>query len=215
MPLDPEILKLRWGVTDAALDPLVEDTAATAQAMCESYTGRLFDLADEAEDFSGVVTSLQVKRYPLESVAAIWHWLTGQAPEDPPQGTGIAAYHMDKSAGLIWPGVNPCGWPGVLHVEYRGGYATWPADLKFAVTLAADVIWNATPGGGAPAGTPGEALGAYKKLSVVGAFSAELDTAGGGDAGGGSDGDNTWGILPPNVTSVLDRYRTAAVLGIG
>lgn len=213
MPLDPAILKARWGVTDPALDPLVEQVAAQAQALCETYTGRRFDLADDAGDFEPVNFSFQVPRYPIDSISQLHAWTPGQVPADQVPGAAITSYRADKARGLVWPGAGIS--PGfMVHCAWRGGFATWPADLDFAVTAAADIVWSDTPGGGAAAGSAGGAsLGAVKKISVVGVYSAELSE--GGDAGGGGDGDNQWGVLPPSVTAVLDRYRVAALIGIG
>ena len=89
MPLDPAILKARWGVTDPALDALVQQVADEAQALAETYTGRRFDLEDDTQDFSGARCSLQVRRFPIVTVNAIWHWQTGQLPAAPLQGTVV------------------------------------------------------------------------------------------------------------------------------
>jgi hypothetical protein len=215
MPLDPALLKIRWGVTDPALDVLVQDIADQAQGLAETYTGRRFDLQADMEDFSNVVRSLQVRRFPIEAITAIWYWQLAQMPEAPPQGTGVISYRLDAGAGLVWPGPNPCTWPGVLHIEYSGGFAKWPADLTWAVTTAADLIWSETPGGGAPVGSTAGALGPLRKLSVTGVYTAEYDTVAQAVGAGGGDGDNTWGILTPQITAVLDRYSIAAVIGIG
>ena len=214
MPLDPALLKLRWGVTDPALDPLVESVAATAQAIAEGYCGRKFDLDDDAEDFPGLSMSCQLRRYPITAITGLWQWLAGHVPGPMTAGNAIALYGMDAAKGLIWPGGTP---GGVLHVEYSGGFEIWPADLAWAITQAADILWSDTPGGGAPPGSAGGAgLASIKKLSVVGVYSAELDS--GSSSGGGSGGDGApaqWGILPPEITATLDRYRVAAVIGIG
>lgn len=210
MPLDPALLKARWGLADASKDALVADVAATAQAFAERYTGRRFDLADDVEDFPRVMQSVQVRRYPIESITALWYHRNAQVPTDPPNVIGLNVYQLDAGKGLVWPGSGGT-WPGLLRVEYRGGYATWPIDLTWAVTQIADILWAGTPGGGAPAGTVG-GQAALKKLSVVGVYSAEYDS--GGDAGGNS-GDNTWGLVPPSATALLDEYRIAGVIGIG
>lgn len=208
MALDPAILKIRWGATDAQM-PLVEQVANQAQALCESYTGRLFDLGPDALDFPHVAYSFQVRRYPIVSVEGVWLWQLGQVPAEPDPGAAIAPYRMDRAKGLIWPGVHH--WRGVLHIEYTGGYDPWPHDLIWAVTQAADIVWRDTPGGGAaPGSAGGAALGVVKRISVVGVYSAEI-----GETGGGDGEANGWGVLPAEVTDVLDRYRAAAVVGIG
>jgi hypothetical protein len=209
MPLDQATLKLRWGITGTDQDALVDQVAEQAQALCETYTGRRFDFGPDAGDFDGVAGSFQVPRYPIKKITKLHAWLAGRLPEDPTEGAGITGYRLNKAHGLVWPGA----WHAQLHCEWEGGFETWPVDLAYAVTIAADIIWSDTPGGGAPVGSAGGAsLGAIKKLSVVGVYSAELSE---GDSGGGADGDSTWGVLPPTVTSVLDRYRMAAVVGIG
>ena len=209
MPLDQDILKLRWGIEDDSLDPLVDQVAATAQALAESYCGRMFDFGDDAEDFPGVAQSCQLRRYPIKSITGLFQWQSGSVPGPMTEGTPIAPYGMDPAKGLLWPGGTP---GGILHVVYEGGYETWPADLAWAVTQAADILWADTPGGGAPAGsTGGSGLGAIKKLSVVGVYSAELST----DSGAAGEGGEAWGVLPMEVTAVLDRYRVAAAIGIG
>lgn len=215
MPLDPALLKIRWGITDPALDPLVEQVAGQAQALAETYSGRRFDLMADAEDFPRVTYSFQVRRFPIQSITAIWLWPDGQLPGDPPNGPNIGNYQVDKGKGLVWPGGAPAQWPGVMHCEYEGGFAEWPPDLSWAITLIADLIWYDTPGAGAPAGGGGAAaLGTIRKLSVVGVYSAEFgESAETGAAA--ADGNDTWGILTPPITSVLDRYRLAALVGIG
>lgn len=216
MPLDPDILKLRWGIApdDHSKDTLVGQVAAEAQALAETYTGRRFDLDDDQEDFERVNYSLQVRRYPIESITAMFPWAIGQVPNDPAPGGGVGPYRIDKAKGLIWPGNR--GWADgrVLRVEYRGGFDPWPVDLNWAITQAADILWADTPGGGAAAGSGGgTSLGQVKKLSVVGVYSVEVgsDSSAGADAGQSE----TWGVLTPPITAVLDRYRIAAVVGIG
>lgn len=208
MPLDVETLKARWGITGSGQDALVASVAAQAQALCETYCGRLFDFSADAADFQAVHLSFQVPRYPIKKLTALHGYQPGQLPGEPTTGPAIASYRLNKAQGLVWPSCPPA----LVHCEWEGGYETWPPDLEWAVTQAADIIWADTPGGGAPAGSAGgAALGALKKISVVGVYSAEV---GGGDTAGGG-GDNTWGVLPPEVTAVLDRYAAAAVVGIG
>lgn len=207
MPLDLDTLKARWGVTGTGQDALVAQVAAQAQALAETYTGRRFDLGEDSGDFEPVAYSFQVPRFPIVSISALHGYATGQLPADPAPGAPITAYRIDKAKGLIWPG---CG--GQVHCTWTGGYETWPPDLEWAVTQAADIIWSDTPGGGAAAGSGGgAALGAIKKLSVVGVYSAEI---GGADSSGGGT-ESAWGVLPAEVTAVLDRYMLAAVVGIG
>ncbi len=210
MPLDPAILKARWGITDAAKDALVKSVADQAQALCETYCGRRFDLDDDVEDFAAVQYSFQVHRWPIASITALSHVPPSQIGGAAPTVRPIAQYRVNAAAGVVEPGEAAGWWAGLVRCEYRGGFEPWPPDLAWAVTLAADLIWAGTPGGGAEVGSTG-ASQAIKRISVVGVYSAELA---GGDAGG-SDGDNTWGILPPNVTAVLDKYRHGAVIGIG
>lgn len=209
MPLDVETLKARWGIAGTGQDALVAQVAAQAQALAETYTGRRFDAGADAGDFQPVNMSFQLPRYPITKITALHGYQAGQLPGDPVPGTPITSYRLNKVAGLVWPTCPP--W--LVHCEWEGGYATWPPDLEWAVTQAADIIWSDTPGGGAPAGSAGgAALGALKKISVVGVYSAEIGTS---DSAGDADGNNTWGVLPPEVTAVLDRYRIAAVVGIG
>lgn len=216
MPLDPETLKARWGITGTGQDALVAEVAAQAQAICETYTARRFDLETDSGDFEPVGLSFQVPRWPIVQVTALHGWLAGQLPGAPTPGPPIAGFQMDKARGLVWPGGGNffAGAPWrMVHCEWSGGLDPWPPDLTYAVTQAADIIWSDTPGGGAPAGSAGGAsVGAIKKISVVGVYSAEL--ADGGD-GGDADGNNVWGVLPPPVTAILDRYRPAALIGIG
>lgn len=210
MPLDPALLKIRWGITDDSKDALVDQVAAQAQALAETYTGRRFDLDTDAQDFERVNYSLQVRRFPIESIEQLHDWQVGQMPGLPAEGAGIASYRLDRDKGLIWVGTRT----GVVHVEWTGGYATWPPDLDWAITQLADIIWADTPGGGAAAGSGGgTALGQVKKLSVVGVYSVEI---GGSDSSSdGSGGSEGWGIITPPIAVVLDRYSLAAVIGIG
>lgn len=210
MPLDPDALKARWGITDSSKDALIGQVAGEAQALAEAYTGRYFDLAADEADFQPVNYSFQVQRYPIKQITALHGWLVGQLPADPDPGAPIVAYRLDRAKGLVWPS-QAYGF-GMVHCAWEGGFETWPPDLNWAITQAADIVWGDTPGGGAPVGSAGgAALGTLKKLSVVGVYTAEIADA---DAGA-ADGDNSWGILPPAVTAVLDRYRVAAVVGIG
>lgn len=206
MPLDRDILALRWGATSEQM-PLVEQVAAQAQALCEAYTGRRFDLAEDEGDFNRTFYSFQVPRYPIVQVFELRGWLVGQLPGEPDAGPPIAAYRMDKAKGLIWPGGT---YGDTVHCRWEGGFATWPYELTWAVTQAADIVWQDTPGGGAPAGSGGGAsLGVVKRVSVVGVYSAEI-----GDTSG-TDGGDGWGVLPVEVSDVLDTFRPAAVVGIG
>lgn len=209
MPLDPAILKIRWGISDDSKDPLVEQVAAQAQALAETYTGRRFDLGTDAQDFERVNYSLQVRRYPIVSIEKMHDWLAGQMPALPDEGSPIASYRLDKDKGLIWVATRS----GVVHVEWTGGYEDWPPDLDWAITQLADIIWSDTPGGGAAAGSGGgTALGQVKKLSVVGVYSVEVGGTDSSSEGGGSEG---WGVITPPIAVVLDRYSIAAVVGIG
>jgi hypothetical protein len=220
MPLDPAILKARLGIadTDTSQDPVIAAVAVQAQALAENYCDRAFDLADETEEFPDVASSLQLRRYPVSEVTGLWR-MDGQqgTPLVDDHGPDVTSFRIDRARGILWPAGWGCWLAGPaqqLHVEYSGGFDTWPVDLDWAVTAIFDLLWAETPGGGVEAGAGGAtAFDAVKRFSVVGAYSVELGSS--GDASGGGGGDNTWGLLPPSITSVLDYYRRATRIGIG
>ena len=221
MPLDPAILKARLGIPtdDTSQDPVIAAVAVQAQALAENYCDRAFDLADETDEFPDVASSLQLRRYPVSEITGFWRVLRQYGtPLADDRGSDVTSYRVDRARGLIWPtgwGCWSAGPAQQFHVEYSGGYETWPPDLDWAVTSVFDLLWAETPGGGVEAGAGGAtAFDAVKRFSVVGAYSVELGSSGDASGGGGS-GDNSWGLLPPSITSVLDFYRRATRLGIG
>lgn len=221
MLLDLDLLKSRLGIPadDDTKDAVIEMVGEQAQALAENYCDRKFDYGVDDETFPGVTRSFQVRRYPIKSVEKISVGTDLDEPDTNHQE--LTVRRVDPAKGLVWPGsYNWAGaggqWP-VIHCEYTGGYIEPPIDLYWALSQIFDELWASTPGAGLePGDVGGGSFDAVKRFSVVGAYSVELGST--GDAGGGSGsggGDNTWGILSPGITAVLDGYRRAARIGIG
>lgn len=217
MLLDLAMLKERLGIPpgDTTKDATITLVAEQAQAIAEAYCDRLFELADDVETFPGVVSSFQVRRYPLVSIAAI---TPGDALDNPAQaGAALASYRTDAAKGLVWTpleAVQRLG--GVLTCAYRGGYAAAPTGLLWALLRVFDIVWAATPGGGLePGEVGGGVFDAVKRFSVVGAYSVELGSSSAEGSSPGGGGDNAFGILGPDETAMLDGYRRAAAIGVG
>jgi hypothetical protein len=202
VPLDPAALKTRLGIdpSDTTQDAAIAAIAADAQALCEDYCDRKFDLADDSETFFDCWSTLLLRRWPLD-------------PATPPvitsNGTPVGQeWAADTARGILY------GWPLGLPVTvaYRGGFEPWPSTLTWAVTTAFDVLWAETPGGGL---APGEAAegGTVRKYSVVGAYSVETTSGAPGEVGA-NEGEG-WGPLPGPVTRALDSYRRESRLGVG
>jgi hypothetical protein len=234
MLLDLATLKDRLGIlpSDTTQDQTITVLAGQAQALAETYCDRAFDYGPDDETFPDVNQSFQVHRYPIDSIEGLTLGSDLDTPVANP--TPISWLRADPAKGLIWPGgygyqnwiggwQMGSGWAGgawsggswpVIRCQYTGGYQTAPIDLDWALTLIFDELWSTTPGAGVPAGQVGAAaFDAVKRFSVVGAYSVELATS--ADQGSKGGGDNTWGILTPAITSVLDGYSRAAAIGIG
>jgi hypothetical protein len=233
MLLDLATLKARLGIdpSDTTQDLTIEMLATQAQALAETYCDRAFDYGPDDETFPGVNSSFQVHRYPIASIDSLTLGSDLDTPIANP--TPIAWLRTDPAKGLVWPGgygyqnwyggwQQGVGWIGgawsggtwpVIRCLYTGGYQTAPVDLAWALTLIFDILWSTTPGAGVPVGDVGAAaFDAVKRFSVVGAYAVELATS--ADQGSKGGGDNTWGILPPSVTAVLDGYTRAPAIGI-
>jgi hypothetical protein len=221
MPLDPATLKARLGIdaSDTSKDAVIDVVAGQAQGLAENYCDRGFDVADQAEDFPNTASSAQLFRYPVTAVTGFWRLLhQNGVPLAEDRGGDVTIYRLDKARGIVWPG--GWGWASnpdaQLHIEYTGGLETWPPDLDWAVTAIFDLLWAETPGGGVEPGAGGAtAFDVVKRFSVVGAYSVELGSSGDAGSTSGGGGDNSWGLLPPSITSVLDGYRRSTRLGIG
>ncbi len=206
MPLSLDILKMRLGIApeDVTRDAIITEVAAQAQALCEDYCDRKFDLMEDVETFGGANRwTLLLRRWPIAA--------------DPPLvisgPNGVIAqplaYWIDYDRGMItgWR----LGWPSVT-VTYTGGFDPWPPSLNWAVTGAFDVLWSETPGGALPPGPPA-GIGGVRKYSVVGAYSVETNS---GDVGEvGANAGTGWGPFPASVIRGLESYRRESRLGAG
>jgi hypothetical protein len=223
MLLDLDALKARLGIpaSDTSQDATITVLAQQAQALAETYCDRAFDYGPDDETFPGVYSSFQVHRYPIETITEV---SIGTAFDQPVAGGApVMTRRVDAAKGLVWPFAYPSvwvrdwlgpGWP-VLRCQYTGGFQTAPIDLGWALTQIFDTLWASTPGAGLPPGQVGAgAFDVVKKISVVGAYSVEMGSTGDASHGAGG-GDNTWGILSPGITAVLDGYTRAAAIGIG
>lgn len=190
MAFDEITATARLNLTDPAKIALLQPALDAAQAIAERYCDRWFDEADETEELIPVnLGALQVKRYPITSVAS----LTAA------HSAVIGEKHINKPAGIIYldSGVGS----HQVNVEYKGGYAVLPPDLELALWLIFDAIWsqfNLPVTAGASAGG-----GAIKAIRSNGA-SIEYDTSGGSVSGLTST--NNFG-LPVGAIGLLEPYR--------
>jgi hypothetical protein len=219
MPLDLAALKARLGIdpADTSQDVAVAAVAADAQALCEDYCDRQFDLAPDSETFRHSDTTILLRRWPID--------LTTPPVITDANGIDLSAnWTVDAPLGALYPdygwqsgpwyyyGRPWAEWRGQLTVAYTGGFNPWPRGLTWAVTIAFDVLWSETPGGMLEPGPPGQS-GNIKKYSVVGAYSVETADAGVGEIG--ANVGTGWGALPGAVTTALDAYRRESRLGVG
>jgi hypothetical protein len=205
MPLSLDILKKRLAIPpdDLSKDDAITQTAAVAQALCEDYCDRKFDLEPDEETFFGRGSIMLVRRWPI-------------ARDPPPEITGpegeaVAWGHwaVDYEKGMI---ASPDYWWRGAKVAYVGGWDPWPPALTWAVQIAFDVLWAEEPGGGIPPGPP-VGSGSTGRYSVVGAFSIESKSGGIGEAGA-NEGEG-WGPLPGPVVRALETYRRESRIGAG
>jgi hypothetical protein len=221
VPLDVASLKARLGIApgDTTSDAAIEAVATQAQALCESYCDRKFDLAADEETFEAPTGALLLRRWPIVVDPAL------DPPALPVSIADEAArvvpaqnYRVDKAHGVIrgrsvsWAPGWAFGWCPLV-VTYTGGLDPWPSDLIWSVTAAFDVLWSETPGGGLPAGGAAGASGDVKKYSVVGAFSVETVAGAAGEIG--ANAGEGWGPLPASITRGLDAYRRESAVGVG
>lgn len=212
VPLDLATLKARLGIApgDTSKDAAITATAAQAQALCENYCDRKFDLEADAEEFAEPWGSLLLRRWPVAAAPPV-EIADGNGRVVPAQN-----YRVDRAAGIVrgrcvtWAAGWAFGW-SPLTVTYTGGLDPWPSDLEWAVTLAFDVLWAETPGGGLDPGAA--APGEVRKYAVVGAFSVETAAGAPGEVGA-NEGDG-WGPFPASVVRGLDAWRRESRLGAG
>jgi hypothetical protein len=220
MPLDVATLKARLGIdpADTSQDVAIAAVAADAQALCEDYCDRQFDLAPDSETFRHHDTTMLLRRWPVDLTTppVVTDW----------SGVDVSAFwSVDAALGALFPAYGWYGGPwyygrtwvdcyqhGPLTVAYTGGFDPWPRGLTWAVTIAFDVLWSETPGGMLEPGPPGQS-GNIKKYSVVGAYSVETADAGVGEIG--ANVGTGWGALPAAVTTALDTYRRESRIGAG
>lgn len=213
MPLDLTTLKARLGITDASQDEALGAVAAQAQALCEAYCDRKFDLAADVETFEEPGGALLVRRWPIAGPPALPIEIADEAGRVVPAQN----YRVDYARGIIsgravsWVPGWAFGWCP-LSVSYVGGLEVWPPDLVWAVTGAFDILWSETPGGGLPAGAAGSA-GDVKKYSVVGAFSVETVAGAVGETGANEGAG--WGPLTGPIVRGLDCWRRESRIGAG
>jgi hypothetical protein len=205
MPLDLAVLKERLGIdpADTAQDVTITAIAEQAQALCELYCDRKFDLMADKETFLSRGAIFLVRRWPI-------------APDPPPVITApdltpvfSEQWCIDYEKGMI---AHPDYWWGGATIAYTGGFEPWPPALAWAVTTAFDVLWAESPGGALPPGPPASA-GNVRRYSVVGAFSVEATSGGVGEIGANEG--TGWGPFPASVTRALDSYRRESRIGAG
>jgi hypothetical protein len=212
MPLALDDLKIRLGIApgDTTKDAAIVAVAAQAQALCEAYCDRKFDLAADDELFDCPVGPLLLRRWPLDATEVVVADVEGRA-------VPTTNYVVDRERGIIrgravsWVPGWSFGW-SPLRVTYAGGFEPGPPDLTWSVANAFDIIWSDTPGGGlepGQAGGPGE----VRKFTIPFVYSVEA--TGGAPGEVGTNEGSGWGPLSGSVVRGLDIYRRESRLGAG
>lgn len=218
-----EDLRVRIGLQpdDDSQDANLEAAADATLAILETYLDRKLEYQSDEQTFFAPDRSILMRRWPIDYGTVELIWYPNGAP-DPVLLSGPSLMDsvvpnsnwIDYERGIVFAWPAGVGFP--LTVTWTGGFQTLPPDLLWAWWAAFDLIWASSPtwGGGSGGGSTGVA----KRITLVGIGSVEFDTsATAGSTGSGSTGYDSapWGILPINVTSVLDRYRRESVIGVG
>ena len=186
--------KTRLGIlpADTTKDAFLQSSLDVALSFAETYCDRWFMKQDETEVLTHDNGVISLHRYPLEVVTAV-------------QGdsSALVGYEIDKPSGLIY--THGYG-SHVATVTYRGGYATLPVDLEFALWAIFDAVWASTPGGGGSVGSSGGGGGAIESVSIADVGTVKFSSSGsaGVSAGGGSA---FGGMIPASARAILDLYR--------
>ncbi len=123
--------KLRLGINDATMDPLVQLALDSALAVAEKYCDRQFAYrADVARFYNFGGDTLFLPRYPIEAVFA-----TNGLPDS------IEIHHR---LGTIEIGSYVTA--SDIRVDYSGGYRVFPPDLELAFWGIFDTIYPTLSG---------------------------------------------------------------------
>jgi len=179
-----ETLKRDLGITTTADDAFLADLIERASAFASTYCGRTFGAETMRQTcrLDRQTGDLHLDRFPVVTINSV---LVDGAALDP------SDYEVTKGSGLLHRvdtrGRFVCWTPGVVTVEYRAGHIlpgdegrTLPADVESAVLLLVRAWWNAR--------TRDPLVKSIDTPDIL--------------------SESYWvGSTPPEVTTVLDRYR--------
>jgi hypothetical protein len=166
-------------------DELLERLVHEASAACASYCDRVFGQEDVTEVFRPTSSqdSIRLHRYPVSEVTEVVEdGTTLDADEYEVDGPTGVLYRMEDDERSIWPGVK-------IEVSYTGGYELLddlPRDIERAcIELVKAWYFSARRD---PMVRQSDIPGVMSESYWVGSIGT--------------------GALPPNVTALLDKYRT-------
>jgi hypothetical protein len=195
-----ETLRTRVGLdaTDASRDPQLEQGAALALTLVESWLDRkLLFKDDERETLRAEGGgALLLHRWPVTRIDMI-----------APAGIGAELTHwiVDEARGTI----HLRNYRGPVYVEYAGGFYPLPADLEQAIFMVFDRVWSEFAGFAAQQPVLNNGL---RRVQVTGVGSLDYENI---YARASFDEVNALGAIPALASGILAPYRRETRLGCG